>query len=63
MLYLIYHCIFYSDERHARLMKKPKTDDDDEEDEDLNDTNYDEVCIIKIFSAIVHCHVVCWIWR
>ena len=42
--HVMYH---FSDERHARPGKKPKTDEQGEEipeeEEDLNESNYDEV--------------------
>ena len=37
------------EDRHAPPVKK-KRDDDEEEEEDLNDANYDEVCI-SIFAC------------
>ena len=40
-----YYCYTYSDERHPRPgTKRPREDDEDEE-EDLNESNYDEVCL------------------
>jgi hypothetical protein len=42
--------LFNSEDRHAPPVKKKK-DDDEEEEEDLNDANYDEVCVNnKIFG-------------
>ena len=35
------------EDRHAPPTKKKKADEEEEEEEDLNDANYDEVCIVN----------------
>jgi hypothetical protein len=47
--------VLNSEDRHAPPIKKKK-DDDEEEEEDLNDANYDEVCIYnKIYVCEKYC--------
>ena len=35
----------FREDRHAPPAKKKKADEEEEEEEDLNDANYDEVCV------------------
>ena len=46
MINICFNEIFYHrDERHPRPGTKRPREDDEEEEEDLNESNYDEVCL------------------